>query len=224
MEFGFPCDLTLYKLLTDWGSFIAGVLALVAGFLAYLAGTLPAKNKRRDEVADVREAVAIEIITYAKYVIGALLTCEQVAKGEVQIPRRDANYLAKMLYDSAVYPAVADRTGLLAEPQATVEFYMRIAEAKASANVLAVQTATSGAQSFITAIEASPIADSLITALQLARAIAATAPKELQRSPRHGFILSHTIKEIDQALISARQAFPDAESFKDGMAPADTQP
>jgi hypothetical protein len=32
---GWPADLTWYKLLTDWGSFIGGVLALIAGGLLY---------------------------------------------------------------------------------------------------------------------------------------------------------------------------------------------
>lgn len=38
MTLGLACDLTWYKLLTDWGSFIGGLLALIAGGLAYLAG------------------------------------------------------------------------------------------------------------------------------------------------------------------------------------------
>jgi hypothetical protein len=38
MNFGLPCDLTWYKLLTDWGSLIGGVFALIAGVIAYGAG------------------------------------------------------------------------------------------------------------------------------------------------------------------------------------------
>ena len=36
MNIGWPADLTVYKLLTDWGSFIGGGIALVAGVLAYI--------------------------------------------------------------------------------------------------------------------------------------------------------------------------------------------
>ena len=36
MNIGWPPDLTVYKLLTDWGSFIGGGIALVAGVLAYI--------------------------------------------------------------------------------------------------------------------------------------------------------------------------------------------
>ena len=38
MRIGWPADLTWYKLLTDNGSLIAGVLALSAGILAYWVG------------------------------------------------------------------------------------------------------------------------------------------------------------------------------------------
>lgn len=50
MQGGWSNDLTVYKLLTDWGSLIGGILALVAGAAAYFAGRLQAKATR--EAAD----------------------------------------------------------------------------------------------------------------------------------------------------------------------------
>jgi hypothetical protein len=45
--------------------------------------------------------------------------------------------LVNPLVDPVIYPAVADRVGLLQRPQATIEFYMRVAEAKS--NLAAIQ-------------------------------------------------------------------------------------
>jgi len=36
VDLGWPADVTLYKLLTDWGSFFAGIFALIAGAVAYI--------------------------------------------------------------------------------------------------------------------------------------------------------------------------------------------
>ncbi len=234
MNFVVPCDLTWYKLLTDWGSLISGGLALAAGGAAYLAGVHQAhatraaaaqqidaiNQQRKDEIANVCESVRIEVTTYTKYVIGTLLTCERVVKKELQIPRQAANYIAKMLYDSAVYPAIADRIGILPNPQATVEFYMRIAEAKASANVLATKidqpsaTNVSASPLYLTGEDVAAIADSLITALQLAKPIVSAANQSSTPSPLYAYVRGEALKAIEEALASAKVMFPHAESFK----------
>lgn len=109
MNYGFPENLTLYKLLTDWGSLAAGGLALVAAAIAYFAGINQARatreaanlqiaaiNRQRvEEIANVRAAVRIEVTAFVKYMIGAVELCEQIAKGAVKIPRQDARYIAK---------------------------------------------------------------------------------------------------------------------------------
>jgi hypothetical protein len=50
MNFWPPYDLTWYKLLTDWGSLIGGVFALIAGGIAYGAG-LHQANATRKQIA-----------------------------------------------------------------------------------------------------------------------------------------------------------------------------
>ncbi|MGH7839097.1 MAG: hypothetical protein ACREQC_14895, partial [Candidatus Binataceae bacterium] len=72
---GLPPDLSLYKLLTDWGSLIGGVFALIAGIIAYGAGHVQAaatrqpaemqveaeRRKYDQDVETVRKSVAIEL-------------------------------------------------------------------------------------------------------------------------------------------------------------------
>ena len=55
MDLGFPADITLYKLRSDWGSFIGGILALVAGVIAFLAGRMQAVATRQQNEALLRE-------------------------------------------------------------------------------------------------------------------------------------------------------------------------
>jgi hypothetical protein len=60
-----PADLTVYKLLTDWGSFIGGGLALIAGVLAYIGARQAAAKQiaalsRKDRLQARSLAVAIQ--------------------------------------------------------------------------------------------------------------------------------------------------------------------
>jgi hypothetical protein len=60
MQLGWPTDFSWYRLLTDWGSFIGGLLALAAGIVAYRgalaaaeqqnAGTMAAADKQIREM------------------------------------------------------------------------------------------------------------------------------------------------------------------------------
>ena len=45
MFVGWPADLTLYKLLTDWGSLVGGGLALIAGLIAYQGSLRAARTQ-----------------------------------------------------------------------------------------------------------------------------------------------------------------------------------
>jgi len=58
LSIGWPADLTLYKLLTDWGSIIGGVFALIAGAAAYVAGVKQARATRQaaeEQILEDRE-------------------------------------------------------------------------------------------------------------------------------------------------------------------------
>jgi hypothetical protein len=209
MTLGFPQDVTLYKLLTDWGSLVAGVIALVAAGIAYFAGVCQARatreaanlqisaieRQRNEEIANVRDAVRIEIAALVKYIIGAVGLCEQIAKGRTKISCQDAPYIAKSFWsDPVIYSAIADKVGLLSHAHATTEFYMRVSEAK---NMLEILGNKSGLE-FMTAKFAATVAESLITALQLARPIVANDGDPSTKSQLEALEQAEMVRQIDK--------------------------
>jgi hypothetical protein len=139
-------------------------------------------------------------------------------QGSWGFPSQDAGYIAKNLSDPIIFPAVADRIGLLQHPQATVEFYMRILEAKAILKTISLKDQGRSinplfeAPEYVTAENAEAVADCFITALQMARPIITdddTARSDLDRMVR-GIML----RNIEAALQSAKVAFPNAQSFR----------
>ena len=58
---GWPADLTWYRLLTDWGSVIGGVFALIAGGIAFIGALWAARTQVRAIFAGIeRPAVFVE--------------------------------------------------------------------------------------------------------------------------------------------------------------------
>jgi len=176
-------------------------------------------RQREEEVAKVRTAVRTEVTTFVKYVIGALQVCVDVATGASDIPMRDASYIGKTLSTPTIYPAVADRIGLLPHPQATINFYMRIEETKAMLAAMAnkgnyvPQSATNVTipPTKVSPSNALSVADCLITALQCAYPIVAdndSAMSEMEKS-----VQTKTLEDMAAAFESARRIFPTAESF-----------
>jgi hypothetical protein len=196
-----------------FGAVIGGIIgAGGAVFAVYLAIT----GQRNEDMAKVRAAVRTEVTTYSKYVIGALDTCKEIATQVKKIPTVNAEYVSKHLVDPVIYPAVADRVGLLRSPQATIEFYMRLAEAKSNLAALkqrdAGLTPNQAAMVSIQPSEAEVVADSLITALQMAKRI--VADNDPTRTELDLLVQKVMLREIDAALVSAKTTFPNAESFK----------
>jgi hypothetical protein len=207
---------------------IAGALGSLIGGLVGAGAAVGAVflliwRQTKDEEEKVADAVKVEITTLVKYVIGAVEICEKIKSGQVKIPRQDAHYIVKNFAESPViYPAVADRIGLLPHPQATTEFYMRLAEARVMVEMLQKKTTppgimhTSSTPEDITADFAASVADSLLTALQLARPIIANE----QEAPQLRVWVDKVVTgQIDDCLKSAKASFPAAESFRDPTPP-----
>jgi hypothetical protein len=151
----------------------------------------------------------------------AIKICHQIKTGAVKIPRQDAHYIVKnFASDPVIYPAVADRVGLLPHPQATTEFYLRLSETKTLVEMLRTKTDPPGITHSSPVLEyikpefANTVADSLITALQLARPIVANEGNFSAKSQLGAWVQATVVGQIDDCFKSARESFPDAESFK----------
>jgi hypothetical protein len=126
MHFDLPPDLTWYKLLTDWGSFIGGVFALIAGSAAYVAGLLQARATKaaaRAQVDAERERAELEVETLRKslaievrQLVGRALTAHDLLK---KLSEESGPITAWMIESysrmpaAVVYPGIATRIGLL---------------------------------------------------------------------------------------------------------------
>ena len=204
---------------------VAGALGSVVGGMIGAGGAvwavyLALARQRVEEADKVASSIRTEVATFTKYVIGGMDVCINIQKGRVAVPRVQANYIAKNFsIDPVVYPAVADRVGLLPHPQATVGFYMRIAEAKAALEVLAKAPPSEPPGvgnrriDMMTRENALAVADCLATALQLAAPIISDVAHPAHRDQLDTMSRQETLRQIEQCLAAAHLAFPEAESF-----------
>lgn len=95
---GWPADLTIYKLLTDWGGLIGGGVALIAGLIAYGASLAQVKATK-DAVASIAE--------------GLLQTCIQgrgvLTKGRTDHPlhiEKDMTFIALIDEAASKWPGL----------------------------------------------------------------------------------------------------------------------
>jgi hypothetical protein len=211
---------------------IAGALGSLIGGMVGAAGAVWAvflmlSRQRREETAKVADAIRTEVTTLVKYVIGAVKICEQIKSGEIKVPRQDAHYIVKnFASDPVIYPAVADRIGLLPHPHATTEFYMRLSETKTMVEMLRTKTDPPGITYSSPTLEyikpefAETVVESLITALQLARPIVANEGDSSAKSQLAAWVQTTVVSQIDDCFKSAKASFPNAESFREVPPPS----
>jgi len=102
------------------GSFVGGIIGAGGAVLAVYVAL---SSQRNEETAKVSAAVRTEVASLTTYVIGAIEICQGIANGTRRVPSLDASYIMRKLWaDPVIYPAVADRVGLLPHPNATVQF------------------------------------------------------------------------------------------------------
>jgi hypothetical protein len=203
VDAGWPADLTWYKLLTDWGSVLGGIVG--AGG-AVSAVYLLIVRQRHEEANNASNAVRREIIGFSELVMSALRICECIKSGDVHVIRKTAQSIMTPP-DPIVYRAVADRIGLLSDAQGMVSFYMRMVEIQQAVQII-VAGSLGDDSALVPGEEAETIAKSLIIACRLARAIISHVPGRGLDEQVSQITLAH----IDAALESARRSFPYAEA------------
>jgi hypothetical protein len=121
------------KLLYDWQSLLGGFIGAMG---AALAVYLTLSGQRREDRKRIRDAIIREVIEFTRLAIGHLETCNNIHDGTTTMP---VPKLAEMMQMPApiIYPAVADKIGLLKAPHRVVSFYMGIAGIAIGAQALA---------------------------------------------------------------------------------------
>jgi hypothetical protein len=111
---------------------VAGALGSVIGGTigaggAALAVYLTLLGQRDEDRTRIRGSLVREVIEFARLVIGHLETCEFIRSGVVQLPVPKLVEALEMPRP-IIYPAIADKIGLLVRPQRVVSFFARIEE------------------------------------------------------------------------------------------------
>ena len=116
---------------------VATVLGGVIGALgAALAVYLTLTGQRKEDRERIHSAVVREVIEFARIAVGHLETCESIRAGVIALPATKLPQ-AMQMPTPTIYPAVADKIGLLKSPQHVVAFYMRFAEIVVMAQAVA---------------------------------------------------------------------------------------
>ena len=116
---------------------VATVLGGVIGALgAAVAVYLTLKGQRKEDRERIHGAVVREIIEFARVAVGQLDTCENIRSGLIALPAAKLPQALKWP-TPIIYPAVADKIGLLKSPQHVVAFYMRVSEIATMAQAVA---------------------------------------------------------------------------------------
>jgi hypothetical protein len=111
---------TFPEALDHWQTLIAGGVALLAALIAFFGAEFFARRKARREIQALRALLASEIRLYVNFLIKTrfilTLRIEAFRAGEEEL--RDFRDLA-VLQPPVVYPAAADRLGLVRRPRAS---------------------------------------------------------------------------------------------------------
>jgi hypothetical protein len=202
------CVHVFVQWLHEWQDFFGG---LIGAGGAVWAVYLTLGKQWKAETENVTSAVATEVTAFAKYVIGAVEICIDICKQVRAVPQTNATYIVRKLFaPPTVYNAVADRIGLLPHPDATTQFYMRLEEVKAATSAIEMAVKFQwapgqGPPPLISRAIVLPIADMLITALELARPIIADAKSGPWLERR---IREITVNQIDDLQGSGEGSLP----------------
>ncbi len=122
------------------GEIVGAVATLLGGIIgalgAALAVYLTLAGQRKEDRSRIHSALVREIIEFSRIAVGHLDICESIRSAEIAMPVPKLPQAIKMP-TPIIYPAVADKIGLLKSPQHVVAFYMRITEIEIMAHAVA---------------------------------------------------------------------------------------
>jgi hypothetical protein len=151
VSMGWPADVTVYKVLTDWGGLIGGGAALIAGLIAYAASLAQVRatkeavksqlkadqEKSSEEVEIFRRSIAIEIRQMIGQALAAHLGLARLlSEGRAPITSRmlEGSFIN---FTPIIYPAVAGKIASLGDEAMDVAItYNAIAIARDSSKRL----------------------------------------------------------------------------------------
>jgi hypothetical protein len=173
MDFGMPEDLTWYRLLTDWGSLIGGVFALLAGAAAYIAGRVQASATRQAAVMQVQaerqkgdrevEALRRSLATEIRQIVPRAFTAHKLLSGLANkqgtpITSPEVESLSRIPVP-VVFPAAADKIGFLDEAMDILIIYNLIEIGReGAAQLMRSQTANNVSPRSVAAVAAAFLA------------------------------------------------------------------
>jgi hypothetical protein len=100
-----------FNVLDHWQSLVAGVLAFIAAVIVVVGAEWFARRRDRREAAAIRASVAVEVQQF----IDTLLRVRELIRRQLSGPRFTRRDLLTFVefHQPVVYPAIADRIGLL---------------------------------------------------------------------------------------------------------------
>ena len=126
---------TWLDLLDHWQSLVAGVLAFIAAVIVVVGAEWFARRRDRQEAAAISASLAIEILEFTDTLLRVRDTIQALVT-EPKFARRELLTLMEF-HPPVVYPAIADRIGLMRSSLAmdVVGFYADVERVKYIARI-----------------------------------------------------------------------------------------
>lgn len=209
---------------------VAGALGGVIGGAIGAGGSAAAvymmlAGQRADDTEIVSAAVLAEIAELCKFPIGQLGACFLIQQGALDAPKSSLPALMHTP-EPIIFPAVADRVSRLPSATLVVSFYSRLSETRGVIEIVVlappVVQLIPPAVEKLASYHIQGLADLLVSQCQVAKMILESIDADgIKETPLVRARRLHMLKMIDAQLASAREIFPNAESFHPHAPPTD---
>ncbi len=186
-------------------SVLGGLIgAFGAGGAAVYAVRRTFERQRKEERQRIVGAILREVMEFSRRVVGHLKIFENIHSGKMLIPAAQFPTIMRMP-NAVVYPAIADRLGLLNNPTLVVAFFTRMSDAGPMAAVIGAQGTVGIRGDLMT-----EMAKAWIDICEMGKCILdgeQEFERDVDRQAREDIL-----KQIEEALKSARTQFPETSA------------